>query len=243
MNLSSLIPQLFYDLIGRLIPGMTLVGLASLLHWESVRGQIDPRYWSPAAQETHIPTGIGVLGYILASYIVATLLGGVWFLISPLLWKKRGEDQLRKAFKINPLPETLPRDSPEALSNVSVEDIDFPDRVAFMYDYIQLKCPKAGSRIVKLRAEQHMSGVLMVGFLMLALINLASPLRKGAFWPLLIIETALACATLAAGWLALFLEGRSATALYNYWFLVWSGISKGEAATGKNPESDGESGG
>ena len=242
MNLSSLIPQLFYDLIGRLIPGMTLVGLASFLYWESLRWPLDPKSWSSIPHDTPIPTGVGVLGYVLASYIVATLLGGVWFFISSLFWKKKGEEQVRKAFETNPLPKALPRNSPEALSKVSVGSIDFPDRIAFMYDYVQLKCPKAGSRIVKLRAEQHMSGVLMVGFFLLALMNLASRVRTEAVWALLATEAALVCATLAAGWLALFLEGRAATALYNYWFLVWSGISKGEGAGNPVMGKDGECG-
>lgn len=95
-----------------------------------------------------------------------------------------------------------------------------------MYDYIQLRCPNAGARIAKLRAEQHMSGVLLIGFIILASLYLFFPSLRQPEWSLWAVEITLLVSALIAGSLAWHLEKRSGTALFYSWFLVSSGIAE-----------------
>jgi hypothetical protein len=231
MNVHTIIPQLFYDLIGRLIPGAFLVGLFVILFYGPVTGLQYLTTWTGDPPGIKVSTSFVLLGNLLIAYILASLLGGLWFFISPIFWGKKGKDFLAQEFIDRPLPEALlRRPSLEALSKLHVNTMKFPGAIAFMYDYIQLRCPKAGSRIVKLRAEQHMSGVLMVGFCILALLYLVPMLRQRSTWSAFIVEPILLVAASTAGYLAWHLEKRSSTALYNYWFLVWSGIAKEESS-------------
>lgn len=232
MNISTLIPQLFYDLIGRLVPGATLLGLAFLLFGGPVKGLQYFSTWSGSPTEANVPTGLVLFGNLLVSYVLATLLGGIWFITSSKCLARRGEIHLTEAFKHRPLPNQFSnRSSPEALYNEEVKkvsEIDFNHRITLMYDYVQLRCPKASARIVKLRAEQHMSGVLAVGFFALGVLYFIATFVKNFEWSLWIVEPVLIIAALTSARLAFFLERRGLTALYNYWFLVWYGIVKGE---------------
>src|SRR5205085_11202557 len=147
MNVNTLIPQLFYDLIGRLIPGAFLVGLAVILFLGPVTGLQYLTTWSGDPTVVNVSTSFVLLGNLLVSYILASLLGGIWFLISPMFWGRKGKDFLSQGFKERPLPEALlRRPSLEALSKLDVSTMEFPGAIAFMYDYVQLRCPKAGSR-------------------------------------------------------------------------------------------------
>lgn len=233
MNLSVLIPQLFYDLIGRLIPGATLIGCAFLLFDGPKDGPEHLTGWSTNSIFV-------ILGNLLASHIVGSLLGGIWFRIyrinllsapetechhRPWLkllhgWAKNGEIRIDDAFN-----KTFEGEMP-VLGDLKMAAMNSSGRIALIYDYTQLRCPKAGARIAKLRAEQHMSGVLLIGFLLLAVMLDVNPSLLNPYWHWWAAEFALLFSALTAGWLAWHLEKRSGTALYFSWFLVWSGIAE-----------------
>lgn len=232
MNISILIPQLFYDLIARMLPGATLIACAFILFEGPTDGARQLTAWSDNSIFV-------IIGNILASHIVGTLLGGLWFRIYRLNllkdpddmcnhgklvkwlhgWAKNGENRIDEAFS-----KTFGKELP-VLGVIKLSKITPTGRVALIYDYIQLRCPRGGARIAKLRAEQHMSGVLMIGYLLLAGIYVFFPSLRYINWSLGIVVMILLFSALTAGWLAWHLEKRAGTASYFIWYLVWSGIA------------------
>jgi len=228
MNISILIPQLFYDLIGRMVPGAALFGCAFFIYQgprEAIRHLMT---WSSGPQEVNIPTVLILLGNLLLSYVLGALLGGLWFFASPLFLDRN------KALTFQDQFEKIPK---LIVERIGVERTEYYGGTAFMYDYIQIRCPNAGSRIAKLRAEQHMSGVLIVGAVMLSISYalVVHTFDKLSFW---MIEFILALGIVAAILLARHLENRFSIAILNYYLLALSGIIEGEQPkdTGK-PEA------
>jgi hypothetical protein len=239
MNISILIPQLFYDLIGRIIPGIALIASAFLL-FRGRTGLHDLTNWSPSSVYV-------ILGDLLASHIVGSLIGAIWFRVYRLSllndpidadtgiprckhgwkkswlhgWAKCGENRMDEAFtEIYKNKVDFPK-----LGSLKMGDMSPTGRIALIYDYVQLCCPKACSRIAKLRAEEHMSGVLMIGYFILAVTIVFSPSSVSSSWPSWWkVEAILGLAALTAGWLAWHLEKRSGAALFFTWFLVHSKI-------------------
>jgi hypothetical protein len=230
MDISSLIPQLFYDVIGRIIPGAALLASALILFEGPEKALRHIATWSNPP-DANIPIALVIIGNILAAHILATLLGGIWFRVFRLrysgkllglgkylnAWGKRGEDKIEQRF--NQILDGAYSETDNIRKMKSTTD-----RIAYAYDYVLLHCPKAGARIAKLRAEQHMSGVLMIGFVILILFCYWFPYIKQAgllFW--LGIEFLLIAAVISAGSLAWHLEKRCNTALFNLWLLASSG--------------------
>lgn len=230
MDIGSLIPQLFYDVIGRIIPGATVLASALIL-WEGPEKALRHlAKWSDNPNEANISTILIIMGNLLAAHILASLLGGFWFLISRIkckrelkgfgkylnLWGKKGEDKIEKRFEI------FGKDYPVPGAMCMMKTAS--DKIAYMYDHVLLNCPKAGARIAKLRAEQHMSGVLIIGFLLLILSCYWFPYVKQSGLLFLVgVEALLIFAVTSAGLLAWHLEKRCNTALFNLWLLISSG--------------------
>jgi hypothetical protein len=233
MNVSILIPQLFYDLIARMTPGAVLIACAFVIFEGPTDGPHRLTTWSDNS-------ALVLMGDVLAAHILGTLLGGIWFRVYRLNllkdpkgackhsiwvkwlhgWAKNGESRIDEAFD-----KTFGNNWP-ALGAIKMRDMNPTGRVALIYDYIQLRCPRAGARIAKLRAEQHMCGVLMIGCLLLAGIYGIFPSVRYPDWHPSRVETVLLFSALTAGWLAWHLEKRSGTASYFSWYLVWSGIAE-----------------
>jgi hypothetical protein len=259
MNISILIPQLFYDLIGRVIPGATLISCAFFLFKGPAKGLQILTTWS-FQTNTSVPSvksGFILLGTLLASYIVGSLLGGIWFRVYRLdilikdptdgckhsrwlRWmhgfSKSGEMRIDNALKdvvgteapvkTGTIEIATTKMKPIMLGTLDMAKIRSTHRIALIYDYLQLCAPKTGARIAKLRAEQLMSGVLMIGFLILAALLFFFSSAKDLPFSFFQLELILLFAALTAGWLAWHLEKRSSSALCYSWFLVWSGIVK-----------------
>ena len=218
MNLGVMVPLLFYDLIGRVVPGATLAGCASIASLGPQKALQLLSTWS-ACPKTPIPATIIILGNLLCAYIIGALLGGIWFRIYRLGWSKSGEKRIEKLFRLVTPPK----------GQVAIErQLETTQKISLMYDYVQLRCPKASARIAKLHAEQHMSGVLMIGFLVLAILWLCPSLRYDGFSlaTVDIVETLLLFGAMSSGMLAWHLEKRSGTALYYSWLLANSGIDE-----------------
>lgn len=230
MDIGSLIPQLFYDVIGRIIPGATLLASTLILFEGPEKALRHLATWSNPP-DANISIALVLIGNMLAAHILATLLGGIWFRVFRIkcdrklmglgkhlnAWGKRGEDNVEQRFN-----QILDDDYPETDNIRKMKSAT--DRIAYMYDYVLLHCPKAGARIAKLRAEQHMSGVLMIGFVVLILFCYWFPYIKQSgllFW--IKVEFLLIAAVVSAASLAWHLEKRCNTALFNLWLLTSSG--------------------
>jgi 8-oxo-dGTP diphosphatase len=198
LNLASLIPQLFYDIIGRAVPGATFIGctLYAIRAQDLFKTLLEPR----GANSLLV-----LLGFLFISYIIGALLGGIWFYICDLSGRnKKMESDLNTDLNSYKLPY-----------------LKRPHSIAFAYDHIQVWDPAAGARIAKLRAEQHMCGVVIIGAITLAAISVIMMVIErinGTTLSWFLI--CLLFAAIAAWQLNIHLERRFTIGLGNLWLLA-----------------------
>ncbi|MCK4766621.1 MAG: hypothetical protein KAW12_30795 [Candidatus Aminicenantes bacterium] len=200
MNLSSSIPQLFYDLIARVIPGAILLGLTFYI-LEGSKKLVDGFKAGCSLSFSSI------LGILFLSYVVGTLLGGVWFLIlDSKLFKSKGkniEDIITDQIKTNKV-------------YIDTNKLKTPE-TSFIYEYIKIFNPPAGARIAKLKAERDMCGILIIGTV--PLIILAIFVRSCLFLePLIVLMIFLATGIL----LLKHLNECFVNSLSNVWLILHS---------------------
>ena len=153
MSLSTAIPQLFYDLIGRIIPGTVIFGCGLYV----IQGKED---FINSLNSGRFTSFAAVGGILFISYVLGALLGGIWLYITSKFLSK------------GTLSEELKNISPKISKNENSIIFNNLNFVALVYDYILLWNPTAGARMAKLSAEQHMCGVVLVGSFILSIINL-----------------------------------------------------------------------
>ena len=152
---SGWIPQLFFDLIARVIPGIFLIPLfvLSLFGMEGLRYSGLP--WKELAASG--PT-VACLALFLPpfAYVLSVVLSGGWYSawlglqqVFPPLKEYDSETGVRKRLQ---------------LEAAHLE-------CSLAYDTVKRDDPAAGNRITKLKAEMHMSQVLIVGLLACLLVN------------------------------------------------------------------------
>lgn len=223
VNIAQLIPQLFYDLIARIVPGIALLAYAFMLAYGPRNGLHVFTTWAdPTATMTFVSGWVVLPCNMLAAYVLGALLGGLWF----RLYRYRpsefgslasaGEDRIDQMFASTFKGYHL------WVGPQRVDTMGPTQRVAFMYDLIQYHQPSAGIRIAKLRAEKHMAGILGIGFLVLALVTpfrlAIAPGMQSTFW--WIAEALLVFGAIGAFFFAWHLEKRSGTGLYYTWYAV-----------------------
>lgn len=93
MKISVLIPQLFYDVIGRIIPGATLIATAFFLFEGAMKGRRHLTTWTTSTDDISVPVVFVILGNLLGSHVVGSLLGGLWFRLYRIDLIKHGEEQ------------------------------------------------------------------------------------------------------------------------------------------------------
>lgn len=95
--------------------------------------------------------------------------------------------------------------------------------LAFIYDFVRLRSPDVGARLVKVRAECHMCAVLVTGLTMITIWNLGgiilSP-TKGE----IVVELGLLLSVVAFWVFMRDLEERFMTSLSNHWFILRSPV-------------------
>jgi hypothetical protein len=147
--LASIVPQLFFDLIARLIPGMAII--LSLYLALLGNAYIDFRELlcdlsNLMPQNT---TFLFCTTFVIF-YVISIIFYGLWsFCLHCLEYYgliKKGSDNF-----------------------VGVLEASF--KFSYRYHFIKLKAPIAGSRITKLKAEIHMSGTLTAVFALCCLIS------------------------------------------------------------------------
>jgi amino acid transporter len=137
------VPQLFFDIIGRFVPGLIAIALILIAAYgpESVWEIIKEWLNKPKKDYPSLLPFLG-LGAVL-SYGLAIVFWGFWY---RLCYVKR------KFFKEGGVKEFEPE------TGISMPEEDF----WYKYDYIKFKDASAGSRITKLKAELHLCGVLIL---------------------------------------------------------------------------------
>ena len=183
-GVSSWVPQLFYDIIARLVPGAVLIGALVLAAAGPAEALAGLRGWLSKPSDSY-PSVVLIVGAIFVlSYTLAIVLHGFGSLL--MLPLELLVSRLYDAPNNKPPSGSKPnKDEPEqgeplppSRMRAKLRDIfgrlvinpkgDFPMR----YDYIKRHDPTAGSRITKLKAEMHMASILIFGFGLSYVINL-----------------------------------------------------------------------
>lgn len=155
----DLIPQAFFDLIARIIPGPIItVSLIIALNLK-----IDPEQISQYINKFSISTLTLFFSSFFLFYVLSVVFYGIWYksmnLITILL-KQENTFWRIIAFPFNK--------DPRCYCEVS----DVGPRFSLTQDYIKLVNSAAGNRMTKLKAEIHMSGSLVVNFIICAAFSL-----------------------------------------------------------------------
>ena len=140
--LTEAVPQVSYDIIGRIIPGVIVIFslVITILGPTPALAQIDAWVIHPDPPLS----GWAVVLLIIAGYTLAVILAGIFYKLKSLF--RSGKDK-----KYQP-------------------DLEKPS-FSLKYDAIRERSPKAGARIVKLSAEMSLGRVLAVGWSLCAVIN------------------------------------------------------------------------
>ncbi len=173
MNLSIVIPQIFYDVLARIIPGLITLGLGSLvwpgkqLSWERVRNVAG---WFT---QNDLPPIFAVLSILLAAYLIATVFEGIWVIgdlthIEPR--HREGKDGQLKGWyrwlllqpRYKQVTELVIKEWEKVGGDISETIFDAR---SMMYDQLRIRNAEVGVRIVKLRAESHGYRRLMLGLI------------------------------------------------------------------------------
>jgi hypothetical protein len=169
MNL-NFIPQVFYDLIARLIPGSILIWSSYIVYFGT---SICIEHFKKIMNKTWEINFLLFIMILLVAYIISIILSGLCSFISKLksFLKTIFEKKVDKKdnFYDNLKNNTIIAEN--ALKIQSKQNIEFPGTV-FIYDYIRFKRPDIGARFVKLRAELRMSKVLGLGWMILFILNI-----------------------------------------------------------------------
>ncbi len=229
MSIPLFIPQLFYDIIARMVPGAVLLILMSMLIYGPLEGLLVATTWSKVdSARANVSGWIVFPCNVLASYVTGALLGGLWFRwLYPLRWKGDGNsipaflgfagdgDQRIETFFWTTFGGENVWYGPQLLSKMSLTE-----RIAFMYDYLSVYHPTSAARLAKLRAEQHMAGVFVIGLgLLLAVILVFPSTFPWAAQNRALVVIGLLLGIAAATSLARHVGGRCANGLYFLWLL------------------------
>ncbi len=134
----GLIPQVFYDLIGRVVPGAaTLIAGSVLLK----NGDYAAATLSIIDKQSAVVLSVLLASALLTCYLLSLLLGAIGFAIT--------EDRSQA---LAPLATIEPK--PPAV-------IDPASYTSYIYDFILLRDAGTGGRLAKLRAEIHLCRVLI----------------------------------------------------------------------------------
>ena len=147
-KVANFIPQVYFDIIGRIIPGTLIMGSI----WLAVRGP--DKFWESLKNCLVISSAssitVSATLILLTSYILAILLWCAWS-----RWVKK-KCTNSKASKIRKYLEKMYWDTKEFREN---------------YEKVKYNNISAGNRITKLKAQIHMAETLFIGFPLSCLIG------------------------------------------------------------------------
>lgn len=169
MNL-NLIPQVFYDLIARLIPGLILIWSSCLIYFApSIRIEHLKKLFA-ATRELNLSL---IILALLIAYSISIILNGLLTLLSDLssLFKKLllpYEQNRQELIDVTTKDKLKVKQATKTIQND--EDTEAPSS-HFVYDYIRFRRPDVGARLVKIKAEIRMCKVLIFGWIILIFLN------------------------------------------------------------------------
>jgi hypothetical protein len=157
------VPQLFYDIIARLIPGAITIGAIAFTYVGPATGLQSIRDWLNKPSDSY-PSITILVGVIFGkSYTFTIVIRGI---ASVLNWARLAFWSLILRLRII---RRIFRESKKSEKKVTS---DKNKEFSMKYDFIKRNDPSAGSRITKLHAEISMTEVLLLGFVISFVINL-----------------------------------------------------------------------
>jgi hypothetical protein len=223
LKLGELIPQVFYDAIARLTPGLVIIFSTGII-WFDETASLRQGLLSQL-KETPFYTGVE---FIIAAYVTAFFVEGVRKAtkglrakVASILRRKSVEDLMNAQW-------SKAWNQFSAVFDTHTESKPNRPSVAIAIDAIRLAKPDVGSRIVKLRAEVSMCKTLVVGWtclLIVFIVQIVAGLllkqipQRTSFEDITIIVI-LALAIKFVGSRHRAIGNRHLRALYNHWLLL-----------------------
>jgi len=194
MDFLKFIPQLFYDLISRVVPGGFLLFATAMVTSAPVGRQLtDVFAGAPALQQSAFFLGLTIF---VVSYIVGQLLAPLSDLyerrlVSPIVPKSLRvavdalEDEHSTHF-IPPMRDSLSADLDLGRIPRNLREATFQKAVFIWYDWLRIWDPEAGARAAKVRAEYRMHAGLATASWLALIVSMG--VQIGAYswngWPL-----------------------------------------------------------
>ncbi len=188
--LTEAVPQIGYDFIARIIPGTVLIFSLITAAFGPIQALATIDAW--VIHPDTPPSGWGVILFVVAGYVLALLLTGMWYFPKPLrrlAKKKEKEEEKKLLFRLK-------------------------------YDIVRHKLPRAGARIVKQSAERRLGGLLAVGWSICAATNayfLISDFSLDRLW----LEVALIVGVVAASSFHNHIAELQKTRVDNHWLILF----------------------
>ena len=159
------IPQLFKDLIGRVVPGATILLAACIVragHFSAVRSMLTT--FKDESSVALLLTGLVI------SYIVGYSLTQVWGMIFGKCFKTK-LDQIEMEAKQERLEEHKQLQEALGYKSLSVAPEKLPE-LFVMHDHIRITIPQEANRLSKMQSEIRLCRALIVGIGILCAANL-----------------------------------------------------------------------
>ena len=202
MDALKLIPQLFYDLIARVLPGsvaLVLLGLSTDLKL----GKWITDFWEGATAIQGSALWLG-FGFLVAAYLVGQIISP----LSDLIENKLVKRVFSKHFKVLQTGLSSKGTYSPTMQDVLLKELraetdhdkgqitssEYQKAVFVWYDWLRVNSPEAGANAAKIRAEYRMHSQNTVVFTAALLTHLiwASTTAEGRMKPVLIILTVIA---------------------------------------------------
>jgi hypothetical protein len=141
-GVTEVVPQVSYEIIGRIIPGIIVI--LSLVVVAMGPTQAVMYLDETVIHSDHASSGGSVALIIIAAYVLAFVLDGIWQI--PACVRRRGNKPYQPDLR-----------APSA---------------SLKFDIVNQELPKAGAWLIKLYAETNTTQVLIIGWVISAVINI-----------------------------------------------------------------------
>lgn len=163
----SLIPQVFFDLIARVIPGCVLV-ITGYLTILGPKKAIDAIVSASATQS--IVNFWSLVLLIIFAYVSGLIFNELWYLTFEKIRSTRVKEN-HKRYLGSCIAEYNKIRKCFGESELSLRGKDLPP-VHVMHDHVRLRSQSEAYRLLKLRAEVYLFDTLFTGFMVLAMTNI-----------------------------------------------------------------------
>lgn len=207
--INGVLPQVFFDLVGRMIPG-TVILTGGLICVPEVRAQVMNNLERILELKSAMVTFATIIVAACACYLFAMFFYGCFLVLTD--WRSKW---LFRCFGI-PLAPDLSESEPAKRSKDGEPEPTFSNKL----DTIKLVAPGAGSRIVKIKAEIHCVSTLLPagGFFALTTVFQCAAYRQ---WWLMVMSLLISVAAIGAlRRLLSYLDNRWKCAIESYYNVI-----------------------